>query len=583
MLFSKNKKIIQTNKNRLFLLSIFVISILSAFFLFSGQAVGTAPPPVGDFWFKANGTINAEIEKPGPVTLSWSVPENASCYILELPPDVVLAMPTGSTTVQVTTHIMFTMNCFIVCTWISREVTVVINPPIPTLGLSVTPAFVDFEDAHEDIVTLTWSSISTISCSGPCPAMGVYGSCDLLSGPGSLFTITCQGYFHNSVRGTVAVASKPGNAPHVYYFPGDVLPTATLSVYPSVIAPFGQNVTLSWTSSNADMCWLDGISVPLYGTTTVWVGRTHQKFLECRSHDPAGGEAWADAIVTLTSIAPQGTFTATPQFIDPPPPDTGVTLTWDVSFATWCGFLRPAKGSRIVFPTRTMPYHKICTGPGGTFIKTRIVIVQHQYKRDTAPPTAEIFLVSYRGWRWPPADWWRKSFYVLSRATDNRGLACVQFRTAWLPEARPAGAYVYTSWRNIAQCRERAMASLNISWRLRAIGWRLRFLEGLPAPLDPERQQEKQRLLAEEQQLLGTLAEGSFPVKEALTCEFAVNMSVGGWGARCPTQGEGACKIEIRAVDRAGNVDEDWEPFNIDWSPPRIEIEEILPPEEPTP
>ena len=89
-------------------------------------------------------------------------------------------------------------------------------------------------------------------------------------------------------------------------------------------------------------------------------------------------------------------------------------------------------------------------------------------------------------------------------------------RTAWLPEERPPGDYVYRGWINVCPAGQQSYAEI-------------------------------------------------------------LRMGVGGWPAACRTQGEAACKIEIRAFDMAGNEsDLDREFFNIDWTAPRIEIEEAL-------
>ena len=69
-------------------------------------------------------------------------------------------------------------------------------------------------------------------------------------------------------------------------------------------------------------------------------------------------------------------------------------------------------------------------------------------------------------------------------------------------------------------------------------------------------------------------------IANSLLCQSGQNVNIlVGEGKWCSSEGPEACKVEIKATDKAGNEnevikDKTWKNFNIDWAPPEIEITE---------
>ncbi len=185
------------------------------------------------------------------------------------------------------------------------SVTVSILPP-PVVTLTASPASV----ATGSAANLQWTSTNTVSCTASGAwngALGVNGTQS--TGPlssAAVYSLSCSG------PGGTSSASATVN----------VIPTATLSVYPSVVAP-GNTSTLTWDSTNAASCTAgDGWSgtLPSSGTqVTSAVSTTTSYSLSCTG---AGGtSAVASATLTVSSVtmsvAPQNaalTLTRTQQF-----------------------------------------------------------------------------------------------------------------------------------------------------------------------------------------------------------------------------------------------------------------------------
>jgi hypothetical protein len=159
---------------------------------------------------------------------------------------------------------------------------------IPSAMLSATPSSVVAGQA----AALSWSSSGATSCiaSGAWSgAVGISGtqSTGPLSGAAS-YSLSCSG------PGGTASASTTVN----------VIPTATVSVYPSVVAA-GDTATLTWASTNAGSCTAgDGWSGTLPGSGTQLtdpVSATTSYSLLCTG---AGGtSAVASATLTVSSVS----------------------------------------------------------------------------------------------------------------------------------------------------------------------------------------------------------------------------------------------------------------------------------------
>ncbi len=192
--------------------------------------------------------------------------------------------------------------------------------PQPTVTLTASPPAV----AAGASSTLTWTSSNAVSCA----ASGGWSGSRAFNGNQSTgpvasatpYSLSCTGPGGTSSAGAVV----------------NVIPTATLVVSPSVVAP-GDTSTLSWTSSNATSCTAsDGWSgtLPPSGTQpTVAVSATTSYSLVCSG---AGGVS-STAAATLTvsnvtmSLSPQTaaiTLTRTQQFTATVP--GGGEATWTV-------------------------------------------------------------------------------------------------------------------------------------------------------------------------------------------------------------------------------------------------------------
>lgn len=167
-------------------------------------------------------------------------------------------------------------------------VTVIVNDP-PTATLSANPTTVTAGSPS----TLTWSSTHATAClasggwTGSLAAAGARATGAVNSQ--TTYTLTCSG-----AGGTSAPALATVN----------VIPSANLSVYPSVIAPGGSS-TLTWSSANASSCTAAGGWSGTLGTggtqTTGAVNATTAYSLTCSG--PGGSSVPASAQLTVSSVA----------------------------------------------------------------------------------------------------------------------------------------------------------------------------------------------------------------------------------------------------------------------------------------
>ncbi len=162
------------------------------------------------------------------------------------------------------------------------------TPVTPTASLSASPIAV----AAGGSSTLSWSSAGATGCiasggwTGALPASGTRAT-GALSAP-TTYSLTCSG-----AGGTSAPATSTVN----------IVPSATLSVYPSVIAPGGSS-TLTWTSSNAVACTASGGWSGALGRAgtqaTGAVGTTTSYSLVCSG--PGGSSTPMSAKLTVSTL-----------------------------------------------------------------------------------------------------------------------------------------------------------------------------------------------------------------------------------------------------------------------------------------
>jgi hypothetical protein len=194
--------------------------------------------------------------------------------------------------------------------------------PAPMATLSAVPAAV----ASGSMSTLTWSSTDATACTasgGWSGSLGVSGSQKTPAvTTATTFSLTCTG-----PGGTSSPAAAVVN----------VIPTATLTVFPSVIAPGGTS-TLTWNSSNAGSCAAaDGWSGTLPASGTQSTGAISTTTVYSLSCSGAGGTSTiASATLNVSSVAmslsPKSaaiTLTRTQQFAATVPGGGGATWTVD--------------------------------------------------------------------------------------------------------------------------------------------------------------------------------------------------------------------------------------------------------------
>jgi hypothetical protein len=205
---------------------------------------------------------------------------------------------------------------------VTAPVVAVVNIlPQPTVTLTASPAAV----AAGASSTLTWTSSNATSCT----ASGGWSGSLVLSGSqstGPVSSATSYSLFCTGSGGTTSASTVV-----------NLIPTATLVVSPSVVAP-GDTSTLTWTSNNATSCtasngWTG--TLPTGGTQpTAAVSATTSYSLVCSGAGGASNTATATLTVSnvTMSLSPQTaaiTLTRTQQFTATVPGGGGATWTVD--------------------------------------------------------------------------------------------------------------------------------------------------------------------------------------------------------------------------------------------------------------
>jgi hypothetical protein len=170
----------------------------------------------------------------------------------------------------------------------SATVSILSGLVVPVVTLTASPAAV----AAGSAATLTWTSSNATSCT----ASGAWSGAVHLSGSQSTGPLSTATSYSLSCSGPGGTSSTSATV--------NVIPTATLSVYPTVVAP-GDTSTLTWHSTNATACTAgDGWSgtLPSGGTqVTSAVSTTTAYSLSCTG---AGGtSAVASATLTVSSVS----------------------------------------------------------------------------------------------------------------------------------------------------------------------------------------------------------------------------------------------------------------------------------------
>ncbi|NQD36437.1 hypothetical protein HPT27_05315 [Permianibacter sp. IMCC34836] len=235
-----------------------------------------------------------------------------------------------------------------------------------TVTLPPTPPTINFSASPGSIVTggsasLSWSTTNATSCALDGLSVAINGS----QSTGSLsatkaYTLACSGAGgSNSASSTVTVIDPP---------------TATISASPTSVLQ-GGSATLTWSSSGANSCTLDGASVSLGGSKSTGAVNSTQSF--SLNYINSVATVTVNAVVTVID-KPAISFSASPTSV---PYNGESTLTWAVTNATNCALDNgigsvSTSGSRSTGNlTIAKTYNLSCTGAGGSSSKVVTVAV----------------------------------------------------------------------------------------------------------------------------------------------------------------------------------------------------------------
>jgi len=300
-----------------------------------------------------------------PATLHWASTNATSCTIA---PDVGDVAATDSVNVSPLVDTTYTLSC----EGAGGPVTATIDVTAAVVieAFSVDPIVIDGGQS----ASLDWTVNNATSCSidPDLGAIATSGTQAVSPGSSTVYTLTCEG---------------PG---------GPVTETAALIVNGSVgISNFeasaspileGGSTTLSWSTSEADSCTLDGASVAVNGTQTVTPAGTTSYTLEC---DGSGGPVSATVTVEVQVPVTIDSFDSDVASIS-----TGesATLSWTTSEASSCT-LTPNVGpvavndSEVVSPMETTDYTLVCEGPGGP-VSASVTVAVGSVDPDAEPDAA---------------------------------------------------------------------------------------------------------------------------------------------------------------------------------------------------
>jgi hypothetical protein len=254
-----------------------------------------------------------------------------------------------------------------------------VDPPLPTLAISVAPTTIDLGQSS----TLTWSSTNSTTCSASTTSTASGTWSGVQSGSGSVkVTPTAAGSFDytllcldaSTVTGTSTSATK--TATLIVVTPP--APTVTVTVTPGTIT-LGKSATLTWSSTFATNCTADSAwsgaqatSGSLAVTPTTAGGFAYS--LTCTGFGGAGNGAAALVVSPAQpppANAPTVTVTISPSTITV---GQSASLTWSSTNATsctadsaWTG-AQATSGTLSVSPSSAggYAYSLTCTGTGGT-------------------------------------------------------------------------------------------------------------------------------------------------------------------------------------------------------------------------
>ncbi len=233
------------------------------------------------------------------------------------------------------------------------------QPPVG-ITLSASRTIVDAGDRAR----LTWAASNADSCTasgawrGDRPTTGSEETGPLAEP--ATYRLDCTGPGGEDSASVVVGVAVPASAP----------PTLTLSASASTVA-VGSLVGLSWTSSDADVCWASGGwsgSQPVQGSEVLAVNADVSFSLRCTG--PGGSSSRTVSVTASNPPEPMVSLSAADPSVSP---GDSTTLSWVSSDATdcqasgnWSGS-RPPDGSASSGPlSEPGTFTLVCSGPGGS-------------------------------------------------------------------------------------------------------------------------------------------------------------------------------------------------------------------------
>ena len=322
-----------------------------------------------------------------------SYPTTADAYYSNLQAALAMAVDAGAATQSLWTKFLTMGTPDYTGTPVWAIVPRVISgTPAPTIVFSANPGSI----AVNGSATLGWSTTNATGCTASDGWTGSKGT----SGPQTITNIAMTTTFTLSCSGAGGSSSQSAT---VVVLPA---PTVTLSASPISVVSGGSSV-LTWSSTNASTCWGSNATA-----STTWSGTkgtagsetltnltsTDTYSLTCTG---TGGSTFQNATITITTLVPTVTISASPASIAY---NGSSTLTWSSTNATsciasgaWSGTKATSGSQALTALTATNNYTLTCSGTGGNSNQKATITVAPAAPIPTVSLSASSTSVAYNG------------------------------------------------------------------------------------------------------------------------------------------------------------------------------------------